>query len=85
MASRHAERAKNTYWTEENFKRVEVLNSLADELGCETTQLVIAWTLTRQAVTSVIVGSSRPGQIAKNSEASGITLPVEVIERLEQL
>ncbi|MCH8062595.1 MAG: aldo/keto reductase [Chloroflexi bacterium] len=85
MASRHAERAKNTYWTDENFKRVEVLNSIAGELGCETTQLVIAWTLSRQAITSVIVGASRPGQVAKNSEAAGISLPDEVVERLEQL
>ena len=85
MASRHAERAKNTYWTEENFKRVEVLNSIAGDLGCETTQLVIAWTLTRQAITSVIVGSSRPMQVAKNSEAVDICLPDDVVERLEKL
>ena len=85
MASRHALRAKDTYWTDENFKRVEVLNSVASDLGCETTQLVIAWTLSRQAITSVIVGSSRPEQVVKNSAAAVISLSDEVIDRLEQL
>ena len=83
MASRHAQRAKGTYWTDENFDRVERLKTVAAELGCEVTQLVIAWALSKPVITSVIVGSSRPEQAIKNAEAVEIELSPEIVEQLE--
>ena len=85
MASRHAGRARSTYWNDVNFDRVEQLKSIARELGCETVQLALAWVLSRPAVASVIVGASRPEQVVKNGEAVDIELPRDVAGALERL
>lgn len=83
MASRHAQRAKNTYWNDSTFAMVDELRHISAEMGCEPTQLVLAWALAKPAVTSVIVGSSRPEQIIKNAEATAIHLPEPVLEQLD--
>ncbi|MCH8206535.1 MAG: aldo/keto reductase [Chloroflexi bacterium] len=85
MASRHVQRAKDTYWNDVSFRMVDELNAISAETGYEPTQLVLAWALSRPAVTSVIVGSSRPEQIVKNAEASTITLSPEILSRLDAL
>ncbi|MCI0795901.1 MAG: aldo/keto reductase [Chloroflexi bacterium] len=85
MASRHAARARNTYWTDENFDRVERMRSIAADLGCEVPQLVVAWVLSKPVVTSVIVGSSRPEQVAKNALAVGIKPTDDVLQILDSL
>ena len=85
MASLHVQRAKDTYWNDVSFRIVEELNAISGETGYEPTQLVLAWALSKPAVTSVIVGSSRPEQIVKNAEASTITLSPEILSRLDTL
>ena len=85
MASRHAARAKNTYWNERNFAIVDSLKSEAAELDVSVPQLVLAWTLAKPQMTSVIVGSSRPEQIASNAAAVDVSLPEQVLERLDAL
>ena len=85
MASRHAARARNTYWTDENFDRVERMRSIAADLGCEVPQLVVAWVLSKPVVTSVIVGSSRPEQVAKNALAVGLKPTDDVLRILDSL
>ena len=85
MASRHAQRAKDTYWTDGSFEKTETLRSMAAETGYEPAQLVIAWALSKPAVTSVIVGASRPEQVTGNAEASSIELSADLLERLDAL
>jgi aryl-alcohol dehydrogenase-like predicted oxidoreductase len=85
MASRHAARAKNTYWNERNFAIVESLRSEAAELDISVPQLVLAWTLAKPQITSVIVGSSRPEQVASNAAAVEVNLPEQVLDRLDAL
>ena len=85
MASRHAVRARGTYWNDVNFDRVEKLNGMARDLGCETVQLALAWVLSRPAVASVIVGASRPEQVVTNGAAVDIELPRDVSDALERL
>lgn len=85
MASRHAQRAKETYWTGESFEKAERLREMAGETGYEPAQFVIAWALSRPAVTSVIVGASRPEQVTRNAEASTIKLSADLLERLDAL
>ena len=85
MASRHAARAKNTYWNEANFGLVEKLRTFAAEIGCEVAQLVIAWALANPVITSTIVGTSRPEQVVKNAEAVDIEIPPEILEQLNSL
>ena len=85
MASRHAQRAKDTYWNERVFGMVETLRGLAAELEISVPQLLIAWTLSRPQITSVIVGASRPEQVESNAAAASIKLPDEVVERMDGL
>ena len=85
MASRHAQRAKDTYWTDRTFKMVESLKATAAELEISVPQLLIAWTLSRPQITSVIVGASRPEQAQGNAEAVSIELPEEIVARLDSL
>ena len=85
MASRHAQRAKDTYWNERTFKMVDALKDAAAELSVSVPQLLIAWTLSRPQITSVIVGASRPQQAQSNAAAVSIDLPEEIVARLDSL
>ena len=85
MASRHAQRAKATYWSDTTFDMVERLKAISAEVGCEPTQLVLAWALSKPAVTSVIVGASRPDQVVKNAAAVELTLSPEAVAQLDRL
>ena len=85
MASRHAQRAKDTYWNERTFKMVDALKDAAAELSVSVPQLLIAWTLSRPQITSVIVGASRSSQAQSNAAAVSIDLPEEIVARLDSL
>ena len=85
MTSRHALRAQDTYWNEDNFDRADRLKTMAAEFGCEAPQLTLAWTLANPVVTSVIVGASRPEQVAKNAEAVDLKVPPELLEQIDKL
>ena len=82
---RTAVRAKTTYGTEQNCAIVGSLRSGAAELEISVPQLVLAWTLAKPQITSVIVGSSRPEQVASNAEAVDVNLPDELLDRLNAL
>lgn len=85
MASRHAARAKDTYWNDSTFEMVETLRQVTADLDVNVAQIVLAWTLSKPEVTSVIVGSSRPEQVASNVAATDVELPPEVLDRLNAL
>ena len=85
MASRHAARAKNTYWSDENFDRVDRMRGIAADIGCDVPQLVMAWVLSKPVVTSVIVGSSRPEQIAMNAHALEVKPTADVLQVLDTM
>ena len=85
MASRHAGGAKTRFWNEATFNLVDQVKKTASELGYEPTQVALAWCLSKSVVASVIVGSSRPEQIAQNARTSEIKLPDEVLECLNNL
>ncbi len=85
MASRHASGARGRYWNDASFDVVERLKGIAADVGCELAQLVMAWVLSKPAVASVIIGSSRPEQIVKNAEAADIKLSQDVLEEMDGL
>ena len=85
MTSRHALRAKEAYWTESNFDMVDKLKAISLETGHQPVPLVLAWALSKPAVTAVIAGSSRPEQVIQNAKAVDISLPPEVIEQMDSL
>lgn len=50
--------------TEDKLKRISLLNELAAGRGQTLAQMALAWLLKDGRVTSVLVGASRPGQLA---------------------
>ena len=85
MASRHASGARGRYWNDSSFDVVERLKGIAADVGCKPAQLVMAWVLSKPAVASVIIGSSRPEQIVQNAEAADIKLSQDVLEEMDSL
>ena len=65
--------------------RVNLLRGVADDVGLTMAQLAIAWSLQRAAVASAVVGARTPAQLTENAKASGVTLDLDVLTRIDQL
>jgi aryl-alcohol dehydrogenase-like predicted oxidoreductase len=63
--------------------RVQALKPIADELGLSLAQLAVAWVLQNDNVASAIIGASRPSQVEENAKASGVTIPAELLSRID--
>ncbi len=53
--------------TEENLSRIRALNELAASRGQKLSQMALSWVLHNKAVATVLIGASRPEQIAENA------------------
>lgn len=71
--------------TEQNLDKVEALLKIAQELGISLSVLALAWILRRTCISGVITGASKPEQIKKNVEASGIHLSEDVLKRIDTI
>ena len=80
-----AKRYQERYWREREFETVEDLRGLAAEAGMSMVQLALAWVLAHPAVTSPIVGASRPGQLDDPIAAVGKSLDPGLKARLDAL
>jgi voltage-dependent potassium channel beta subunit len=69
------------------IEKVRALSTLADEVGMPVHHLAILWCLANPRVSSVILGASRPAQLADNLKAleSKHKLTPEVIARIEAI
>ena len=65
--------------------RVQDLRPVADELGLTMAQLAVAWVLQNENVAAAIIGASRPEQVAENVAASGVTIPPELLARIDEV
>jgi aryl-alcohol dehydrogenase (NADP+) len=80
-----ARRYQERYWREREFESVEAIRGLAAEGGMSMVQLALAWVLAHPAVTSPIVGASRPAQLDEAIAAVGKTLDSGLKTRLDEL
>lgn len=72
--------------TKEKLAKVEALNAMARERGQELAQMAIAWVLQQKAVTSVLIGASRPAQIEQNVAAlKNVEFSTEELCRIEKI
>mgnify|MGYP002511021095 CR=1 FL=1 len=72
--------------TESVAKLTEELTKLAGERGQTLSQMALAWVLSRKAVTSVILGASRPEQIGENIRAlAHLEFEQEELGRIEAI
>ena len=56
--------------TEKKLKQLHALNDLAQQRGQTLAQMALAWCLNKPYVTGVLMGASRPEQIAENVKAA---------------
>jgi len=66
----------------EQIAKVRQLTTIADELGCSTAQLALAWCLKNPNVSTVITGASLGSQVQENMKALEVSnqLTPEVLE-----
>jgi aryl-alcohol dehydrogenase-like predicted oxidoreductase len=64
---------------------VQELRPVADELGLTMAQLAVAWVLQNDNVAAAIIGASRPEQVHENVKASGVSIPGELLTRIEEV
>ncbi len=70
---------------DETLERIQQLRPIADELGLSMAQLAIAWVLANPAISSAIIGASRPEQVSENVKASGQKLDADVLTRIDEI
>ncbi|WP_316288761.1 aldo/keto reductase family protein [Clavibacter michiganensis] len=71
------------YMNDDTLRRVQELQPVADELDLSLAQLAVAWVLQNENVASAIIGASRPEQVHENVKASGVTIPAELLTRID--
>lgn len=70
--------------TEEVVAKVKQLNTLAEERGQTLAQMALAWLLKDERVTSVLIGASKPEQLADSLKAlDNISFSAEELARIE--
>ena len=81
---------RERFESEEGQKQLETVRKLAgiaDDLGCSTAQLALAWCLKNPDVSTVITGASKAEQVAQNMEALNVVdkLSSDVMNRIEEV
>jgi aryl-alcohol dehydrogenase-like predicted oxidoreductase len=66
------------------LERVQALKPIAAELDLSMAQLAVAWVLQNDNVASAIIGASRPEQVHDNAGAAGVTIPAELMGRIDE-
>lgn len=69
------------------IQKVIQLGEVAEELGCTTAQMALAWCTLNPHVSTVITGASRPAQLEENLKALDVAqqLTPQVLERIEEI
>jgi len=77
---------KPEHLTPDRLARIRRLNDLAHARGQSLAQMALAWVLRSPAVTSALIGASKPEQIKENVEAvNGVKFTAEELERIEEI
>ncbi|MET0839905.1 MAG: aldo/keto reductase family protein [Marmoricola sp.] len=64
--------------------RVQDLEPIAKEVDLTMAQLAVAWVLQNDNVAAALVGASRPEQVTENVKAAGVTIPDELMTRIDE-
>jgi voltage-dependent potassium channel beta subunit len=71
--------------SDEILVQVERLSAIAGDLGISMAQLALAWCLRLPDISSVIIGATKTSQLDDNIKASGIKLPQDICDRIDQI
>jgi len=67
------------------WRIVDVLNQVAERHSVEAAQVALAWTLSRPAVASVIIGGTSEAQFASNMRACDLALSAADLAELDEV
>jgi aryl-alcohol dehydrogenase (NADP+) len=73
------------YWKDEAFDTVEALQQVASDAGLALPTLAVAWVLDNPAITSPILGASRPEQLDATLAAADVKLDDALRARLDEI
>ena len=77
---------KKSSLTEERMVQIKNLNEIANSRGQSLAQMALSWTLNNEAVSSVIIGASRPSQIVECVGAlANLDFPAKDLQAIDQL
>src|SRR5438270_11181198 len=71
-------------FTEQNWKILNVLTDIAQQIGRPAAQVALNWVATQPGVTSTILGASKLNQLEDNLRSIEFSIPAELRQRLEQ-
>lgn len=71
--------------TERNWKIVDTVKAVAQELGVSPAQVSLAWLLRKPGVTSVIFGARSLGQLEDNLKAAELQIPDGHMQQLDEV
>lgn len=74
----------DTLFTDRNWRIVEALRTVANEIGETPTRVALAWVLSRPGVDTALMGVSRVSQVHDNVAATELTLPADQIAVLDE-
>jgi aryl-alcohol dehydrogenase-like predicted oxidoreductase len=70
------------YLTEANFAAMDVVETVAEEVGASPAQVALAWLMHHEQVTAPIIGARTTGQLEENLAAAAVSLSDDQFERL---
>lgn len=77
---------KESALTEERLAQIRALNAIAEQRGQTLAEMSLAWLLSHETVTSVLVGASRPSQIDDDLGAlSNLTFSDEELAAIDRI
>ncbi|MFO7975233.1 MAG: aldo/keto reductase, partial [Candidatus Hydrogenedentota bacterium] len=76
---------RGLYFREDRIRKAQEFTGIADKLGVSAAELAIAWVMRQPDVTSCIVGAWRPEELELDLKAAALTIPDEVLAKLEEL
>lgn len=71
--------------TDRNFALLDKLEALGQARGQTPAQMALGWLLTRDHISSVIIGANTPEQLADSLGATGLRLRPEEMQALDEL
>lgn len=72
--------------TQNVLAKIQALNVIAQEHGCTLSQMALKWILKDSDLTSVLIGASKPSQIAENAKIVDIApLSKEELEAIDKI
>ncbi len=70
---------------DQQLAKVQKLVTLAQQEDLSMSQLALAWCLSNEALSSVIIGATKPSQVEDNARASGKKLSYQTLKAIDEL